>query len=186
VAASLAIHGMALLWINAEQQSDAAGHQAIVEISLASAPPASSSVAQQRARASAQTMREKPLRKTADSRGESSVAETAEQKEVADSRQASSAQADAEQSSREARESRVRNHLEQFKYYPASARRRGISGEVEVAFELDSLGQAKLLKIMSGSGYSLLDDAALETVHRAEPFPADGGAYQFILRFRAS
>lgn len=84
------------------------------------------------------------------------------------------------------RESIVRNHLERFKYYPASARRRGITGEVEVAFELDGSGQARLLKIMSGSGYSLLDEAALETVHRAEPFPADTGAYQFVLRFRAS
>lgn len=186
MAASLAIHGMVLLWINAEAQSDAAGHEAIVEISIASARSATPSVTHQTAFASAQTKREKKLRKTADSTRESPVREAAGQKEVVDSLETSAAQADVEQNSREARESRVRNHLEQFKYYPASARRRGINGEVEVAFELDSLGQAKLVKIMSGSGYSLLDEAALETVHSAEPFPVDGGAYQFVLRFRAS
>jgi len=84
------------------------------------------------------------------------------------------------------RESVVRNHLERFKYYPTSARKRGIVGEVEVAFELDAKGHAGMLKILSESGYRLLDDAALETVRRAQPFPVDGGAFQFRLLFRAS
>ncbi|NOR72976.1 MAG: TonB family protein [Mariprofundaceae bacterium] len=85
-----------------------------------------------------------------------------------------------------ARESLIRNHLERFKYYPSSARRRGIIGEVEVAFELNDRGEAGELKILSGSGYTVLDRAALKTVRRAEPFPADGGDFQFRLHFRAS
>ncbi len=89
-------------------------------------------------------------------------------------------------SDRLARELLIRNHLERFKYYPASARRRGITGEVEVAFELNDQGEAGELKILSGSGYSVLDRAALKTVRRAEPFPADGGDFQFRLHFRAS
>jgi len=55
-----------------------------------------------------------------------------------------------------------------------------------VAFKLDAGGRAGMLKILSASGYRILDDAALETVHRAEPFPADSGHFQVRLLFRAS
>lgn len=82
-----------------------------------------------------------------------------------------------------ARESRVRNHLERYKYYPASARQRGIEGEVELDFALNRQGLAQSLSIISGSGYAVLDDAALQTVQRAQPFPASGGEYRFRLRF---
>jgi len=80
----------------------------------------------------------------------------------------------------------IRRHLEQFKYYPASARRRGIGGSVEVAFRLDRRGRAGGVRVLKGSGYPILDEAALRTVRRAEPFPADGGSFRFHLHFRAS
>lgn len=78
----------------------------------------------------------------------------------------------------------VRRHLERFKYYPASARRRDIAGDVEVAFHLRSDGMAEQVLVMASSGYEILDRAALETVNRAQPFPATGGQYQFRLRFQ--
>lgn len=80
----------------------------------------------------------------------------------------------------------VRQHLERFKYYPASARRRGIEGVVEVSFDLDGEGRASTLQVTEGSGYSVLDQAALQTVRRAEPFPVSGGSYRFRLLFRRS
>jgi len=86
----------------------------------------------------------------------------------------------------EQRLQRVRRHLEHFKYYPASARRRGIEGQVEVAFDLDARGMASRLQLLSRSGYRILDRAALETVRRASPFPARGGHYRFQLVFRKS
>ena len=87
---------------------------------------------------------------------------------------------------RERRLLRIRRHLEHFKYYPASARRRGIEGQVEVSFDLDTRGMASRLQLLSRSGYRILDRAALETVRRASPFPARGGHYRFQLVFRQS
>jgi len=78
----------------------------------------------------------------------------------------------------------VRERLERFKYYPASARRRGIAGDVEVGFRLRSDGSAEEVLVLASSGYDILDRAALETVSRAQPFPAASGSYQFRLRFR--
>lgn len=77
----------------------------------------------------------------------------------------------------------VRQRLEACKHYPASARRRGITGVVEVAFNLDVGGHANTVSILAGSGYAILDRAALLTVDRAQPFPVSGGSYRFRLRF---
>lgn len=85
-----------------------------------------------------------------------------------------------------ARNLAVRQRLEQFKHYPISARRRGIEGAVDVSFRLNEQGRAEDMQLVSGSGYDILDEAALDTVHRAEPFPAHGGFYRFRLRFRRS
>ncbi len=87
---------------------------------------------------------------------------------------------------REQRLLRLRRYLEHFKYYPASARRRGIEGEVEVAFDLDARGMANRLRLLSRSGYRILDRAALETVRRASPFPIHSGHYRFQLVFKQS
>jgi len=78
----------------------------------------------------------------------------------------------------------VRSHLEAFKYYPASARRRGIEGHVEVGFTLTRGGAADQVSVLHGSGYAMLDHAALETVYRAQPFPVENGKYRFSLRFK--
>ncbi len=80
----------------------------------------------------------------------------------------------------------IRDHLEAFKYYPASARRRGIEGSVEVRFALANGGRAADIELVRGSGHAILDRAALQTVHRAEPFPLQRGSYRFRLVFRRS
>ncbi|WP_167632289.1 energy transducer TonB [Mariprofundus ferrooxydans] len=78
----------------------------------------------------------------------------------------------------------LRKHLESFKFYPASARRRNIEGDVDVGFTLTRDGSADQVTVLHGSGYAVLDHAALETVYRAQPFPVADGRYQFRLRFR--
>lgn len=78
----------------------------------------------------------------------------------------------------------VRRHLERFKFYPLSARRRGIGGDVEVGFRLTAGGKAEQVRVLASSGYDILDEAALQTVNRAQPFPVGDGQYRFRLRFR--
>lgn len=78
----------------------------------------------------------------------------------------------------------VRKHLESYKYYPASARRRGIEGHVDVSFRLMSHGAADQVSVLHGSGCTVLDHAALEAVYRAQPFPVGNGQYRFRLTFK--
>ena len=55
--------------------------------------------------------------------------------------------------------------------YPAQARRQRISGEVHVAFTVARNGSVSGLQIVRSSGHSILDQAALQAVQRAAPFP---------------
>jgi protein TonB len=86
--------------------------------------------------------------------------------------------------SKEGERKLVRKHLEAFKYYPGSARRRGIEGHVDVEFTLAQNGAATGVAVLQGSGYAILDQAAMETVYRAQPFPIQKGEFRFRLRFK--
>jgi len=182
LAASVAIHGLFLLWPETHDKADLVGSEHVLEIALSTyraAEPVRDHPRQVQQLLSMDEKSDSPANEAASEADE----EISPPVDVVSSeeRVPSSAEADVEE-----RESIVRNHLERFKYYPASAKRRGIVGEVAVAFKLDAGGRAGMLKILSASGYRILDDAALETVHRAEPFPADSGAFQVRLLFRAS
>jgi len=50
--------------------------------------------------------------------------------------------------------------------YPFQALRRGLEGEVIVAFTLKVDGQIENIRIASSSGYSILDSAALQTLNK--------------------
>jgi TonB family protein len=67
--------------------------------------------------------------------------------------------------------SRIWRRINESKYYPASARRSGITGSPRVAFALDESGQVRWVKLVRSSGKRILDDAAIETVRRAAPLP---------------
>jgi protein TonB len=182
VAASVAIHGTFLLWPEAHDRALTSGHEYIVEITSAAPPSSTQSAAPAEKRPSRKSSPVHSVAKSAASivkdaeKSSEPLAVAGQEESVPNSPSADEA----------GRESIVRNHLEHFKYYPGSARRRGIIGDVEVAFQLDAKGRAGMLKILSASGYRILDDAALETVRRAQPFPAASGAFQFRLHFGAS
>ncbi|WP_274425708.1 energy transducer TonB [Chelativorans sp. YIM 93263] len=83
--------------------------------------------------------------------------------------------------------SRLRRAL----HYPRSARRQGAEGEVHVAFTVTRNGGVGNIRVVRGSGAPILDDAAIETVRRAAPFPAippgagrDSWAFTVPLAFR--
>jgi protein TonB len=61
--------------------------------------------------------------------------------------------------------------LERHKRYPEAAQARNQHGTVELAFSLDRQGRVTASRIEKSSGSSALDEATLELVRRAQPFP---------------
>jgi protein TonB len=55
--------------------------------------------------------------------------------------------------------------------YPAEARRLSLSGVTRLAFKVDRMGKVLDSWIQESSGSELLDDAALDTLERAQPLP---------------
>lgn len=68
----------------------------------------------------------------------------------------------------------IRKRIEQAKFYPDWARSRGIEGTVELLFTLSANGSVVEVKILHSSGSPLLDEAAIEAVRRASPYPVMG------------
>ena len=66
------------------------------------------------------------------------------------------------------------------KAYPAQAVRRGIEGQVTVRAELDASGNLISAYVVSSSGSSILEQAAVRAVERATPYPNDSGEPQTI------
>jgi len=64
----------------------------------------------------------------------------------------------------------VMGHLQLYKRYPRSAH--GASGTTLVQFELNRAGEVIESTVAKSSGNKVLDQEALETLHRASPFPA--------------
>lgn len=56
--------------------------------------------------------------------------------------------------------------------YPREAKREGLRGEVRVSFTVVGNGAVSNIRVTKSSGSPILDQAAVETVRRAAPFPA--------------
>src|SRR5262249_26035553 len=63
----------------------------------------------------------------------------------------------------------VFGHLQRFKRYPPAAH--GKTGKVVVRFVLSRTGEVTNSTVTTSSGNDILDQAALETLRRASPFP---------------
>ena len=61
--------------------------------------------------------------------------------------------------------------IERHKRYPAAAQARNQHGIVELSFSLDRQGRVIASHIAKSSGSSALDEATLDLVQRAQPFP---------------
>ena len=70
---------------------------------------------------------------------------------------------------------RIRTAIERNKQYPMRARRRQLEGRVMVAFAIDKKGGISNLTVLQGSGFSVLDAAALSAVRAAAPFAEPPG-----------
>ena len=65
----------------------------------------------------------------------------------------------------------VRQRIADAKYYPRIARRRGMEGQPVIAFTLTKRGGILETNLIQTSGFRLLDEAALEAVQQAAPYP---------------
>lgn len=74
--------------------------------------------------------------------------------------------------------------IEKQRYYPRTARQRGEEGRPVVKLVLDTQGRLVQVYLESSSGIELLDEAALDIVNRAQPFPAPPAAYVQVLQSR--
>ncbi len=66
---------------------------------------------------------------------------------------------------------KVASKLRRALRYPAAAKRQRLRGQVRVGFVVAANGSVASIRVVSSSGSPLLDDAALEAVRRAAPFP---------------
>lgn len=65
----------------------------------------------------------------------------------------------------------LRGRIDAHKRYPPLSRRMGEEGTVVVSFRLNADGEISQLSVVKGSGSERLDEAALEAVRQAAPFP---------------
>ena len=66
---------------------------------------------------------------------------------------------------------RFRQRVQDGLVYPLAARRRGLSGAVELDVLIDPGGRVQRVEIASSSSHALLDEAAVDTVKQMTPLP---------------
>ena len=83
-------------------------------------------------------------------------------------------------------EKALASHLNRYKRYPRTARRRRIEGDVRVRFAVDRTGQISAAAVVASSGFAALDEEALAVLQRASPLPAppaqvSGATFDLVL-----
>lgn len=78
----------------------------------------------------------------------------------------------------------IRRQIEQAKTYPESARRDGIQGTVDLRFRIGADGTVEAMEILHSSGSRILDNASVQTIRRAAPYPPVSGWIRLPLSYR--
>ena len=77
----------------------------------------------------------------------------------------------------------IRRRVQGAAVYPAIARNRSVSGEVEVGFRIDPAGVPQEIRVLRSSGSATLDRAAERAVREAAPLPRMLGHVTVPVRF---
>lgn len=79
----------------------------------------------------------------------------------------------------------IKNKIARNKYYPNSAKRRGIEGRVGLQLSVSQNGTIQSLHIINSSGSKTLDKAAIKSVRKAVPFVkmAKSITFKFFMKF---
>jgi len=65
----------------------------------------------------------------------------------------------------------IKQRIEEARRYPSWAKRQGVEGAVYLRFTVSSDGLSQNVRVMRSSGSAILDQEAIATIVRAEPFP---------------
>lgn len=76
----------------------------------------------------------------------------------------------ADEAFRQANFTTIRDSILGKLHYPLLARRRGWSGQVEISFTITPDGNIRDLRILTSSGFTLLDNEALSAIRQTAPF----------------
>lgn len=76
----------------------------------------------------------------------------------------------ADEAFRQANFTTIRDSIRGKLHYPLLARRRGWSGQVEISFTITPDGNIRDLRILTSSGFTLLDNEALSAIRQTAPF----------------
>lgn len=66
----------------------------------------------------------------------------------------------------------LHDEFQRYFYYPRLAIKRGWQGEVQIGLRIEANGTLSRIRVLRGSGYSLLDNAATKSLARVEALPA--------------
>lgn len=77
----------------------------------------------------------------------------------------------------------IRAALQANLVYPYIARKKRMEGSVTVSFRINQTGNPEAIRILKGSGHSILDAAARDTVVKASPFPARNNSVKVPITF---
>jgi protein TonB len=66
---------------------------------------------------------------------------------------------------------KVAAQLKRKRFYPSAARRDRLTGSATVSFTLNASGRVTAARVVRSSGKRILDEAAIEMVRRASPYP---------------
>jgi protein TonB len=75
----------------------------------------------------------------------------------------------------------IRDLIVQHLVYPQTARKMGWSGRVVVTFVITADGNVNSLRVLTSSGYQMLDRNAVETVRKTAPFPRPPVSAELVL-----
>lgn len=122
--------------------------------------------------------RKKPVKKVAGETGNAQASQKKGQADGVEGAKSSSTQGKKGAFSRQSGnanmsnyDGKVRSKLNRSFRYPPKAKREGLQGVAQVRFTVSSSGAASNISIARSAGSAILDQAALDTVRRASPFP---------------
>jgi protein TonB len=158
----------ALLWLNFDKEEKAEisfVQEKVIEISIVTEPSFVSAKKQVK-----QVVEPKPQKVLVQKKAATEPASKAEVVEAVEAPQKQAA-APASNVGTDEYKAKLRAWLEQYKTYPRRAKMARMQGEATVSFTISPDGHVLSRHLLEGSGYGILDEAAMQALQKASPFP---------------